>query len=86
MKTLKSVDITICTECPKMYCKSVLHLLKAKLRKSILKQMQYRFAVNFWTLCKILKQPDTDIQTPKKARYRNHPDAEKRTNKKRLPI
>ena len=36
------------TECPKIYCKFVLHLLVY--RKSIVTQMQYRFAVNFGTL------------------------------------
>ena len=37
------------TNCPKIYRKSVLHLLKVYC-KSILKQMQYRFGVNFGTL------------------------------------
>ena len=35
------------TECSKIYTKSVLHLV---FRKSILKQMQYRFAFHFGTL------------------------------------
>ena len=38
----------VITECPKIYRKFVLHLLKYRCCK--LKQMQYRFAVNFWTL------------------------------------
>ena len=36
------------TECSKIYLKSVLHCLSIEC--GILKQLQYRFAVNFWTL------------------------------------
>ena len=43
----------IVTDCPKIYRKSVLHLLKSMglvCCKFTLKQMQYMFAVNFGTL------------------------------------
>ena len=45
------IPVMVLTECPKIYLKSVLHLFMYT-KKSFLKQMQYRFAVNFGTLSK----------------------------------
>ena len=42
------MSVVYTTECPKIYRKPVLHLLKY--RFAVIKQMQYRFAVNFGTL------------------------------------
>ena len=47
---LKWWSIIPFTECPKIYRKSVHHLPKYTTN---LLQMQYRFAVNFWTLSKL---------------------------------
>ena len=54
MPWLQSVLVNIykITECPKMYRKTVLHLLKHTVNLHL--NMQYKFAVSFETLSKTL--------------------------------